>query len=59
MLNQIIQLWETYHLIQQKLEINRFQILELIISGQSYSSFPNEQDQIQQRLSDVELFLLA
>ena len=59
MLNQIIQLWETYHLIQQKLEINRFQILELIISGQSYSSFPNEQDQIQQRLSDVELFLLV
>ena len=59
MLNQIIQLWETYHLIQQKLEINRFQILQLIISGQSYSSFPNEQDQIQQRLSDVELFLLA
>ena len=59
MLNQIIQLWETYHLIQQKLEINRFQILELIISGQSYSSFPNEQDQRQQRLSDVELFLLV
>ena len=59
MLNQIIQLWETYHLIQQKLEINRFQILELIISGQSFSSFPNEQDQIQQRLSDVELFLLV
>ena len=42
MLNQIIQLWETYQLIEPEWEINRFQMLELIISDQLQLSYPNE-----------------
>ena len=58
MLSQIIQLWETYQLIEPEWEINRFQMLELIISDQLQLSYPNEQDEMQQRLINGELFLV-
>ena len=61
MLNQI-HLRKTYHLIEPKWEINFFYLifyLGLLIANQFQLSYPNKQDQMQQRLRDRELIPLV